>query len=52
VHPFYTPRSDPGSVDVNARCLAGVDPAVLEPARFDGKNWEQAIERKVSWRAE
>jgi hypothetical protein len=50
VHPFYTPRSDPGSVDVNARCLEGVDPAALEPTRFDGKNWEQAIEGKLSWR--
>src|SRR5688572_16820321 len=26
VHPFYTPRSDPGSIDVNVRCLEGVDP--------------------------
>jgi hypothetical protein len=51
VHPFYTPRSDPGSVDVNARCLHGVDPASLEPSRFDGRNWEQAIEGKLAWRS-
>ena len=50
VHPFYTPRSDPDKVDVNARCLEGVDVDTLEPHRFDGQNWEQAIHGKVSWR--
>ena len=44
VHPFYTPRSDPRGVDVNVRCLDGVDPDALRPGRFDGKNWEQAIQ--------
>ncbi len=43
VHPFYTPRSDPDKVDVNARCLEGVDVTSLERRAFDGKNWEQAI---------
>ncbi len=43
VHPFYTPRSDPGKVDVNVRCLDGIDldKVVLRP--FDGQNWEQSI---------
>ncbi|HEY5450173.1 MAG TPA: GFA family protein, partial [Polyangia bacterium] len=25
VHPFYVPRSHPDKIDVNLRCLAGVD---------------------------
>jgi hypothetical protein len=46
IHSFYTPRSDPHGVDVNARCLDGVDPDTLKPGRFDGRNWEQAIQNK------
>src|SRR5271156_7257609 len=26
MHPFYVPRSDPDKIDVNVRCLDGVDP--------------------------
>jgi hypothetical protein len=43
MHPFYVPRSDPDKIDVNARCLDGVDVASLRPRQFDGRNWEQAI---------
>lgn len=43
IHPFYTPRSDPDKIDVNVRCLDGVDLQALELLPFDGKNWEQAI---------
>jgi hypothetical protein len=50
VHSFYVPRSDPDKVDVNARCLDGVDPKALTVAPFDGKNWEAAIENPVPWR--
>jgi hypothetical protein len=42
VHPFYVPRSDPDKIDVNARCLDGVDPTTLRVRSFDGRNWEQA----------
>jgi hypothetical protein len=42
IHPFYTPRSDPDKVDVNVRCLEGVDVQALEIRRFDGQNWETA----------
>lgn len=42
IHPFYVPRSDPDKIDVNARCLDGVDPATLVLRRFDGRNWEAA----------
>lgn len=42
IHAFYVPRSDPDKIDVNARCLDGVDPATLRIRAFDGRNWEQA----------
>jgi hypothetical protein len=50
IHPFYVPRSDPDKIDVNARCLDGVDVAELEPRLFDGKHWEEAMEKDVPWR--
>lgn len=50
MHPFYSPRSDPDKVDVNVRCLDGIVLEDLKLPCFDGKNWEQAIEGKVSWR--
>lgn len=43
VHPFYVPRSHPDKIDVNVRCLAGVDVSTLSPRPFDGQNWEQAM---------
>lgn len=42
IHPFYVPRSDPDKIDVNVRCLDGVDIAALKPKKFDGRNWEAA----------
>ncbi len=47
IHAFYVPRSDPDKIDVNLRCLDGVDPASVKVTPFDGQNWEQAMaERK------
>src|ERR1700728_2408943 len=43
VAPFYIPRSDPDKIDVNARCLDGVELAKLKVEPFDGRNWEEAI---------
>lgn len=43
--PFYVPRSDPDKIDVNVRCVDGVDVDALAVERFDGANWEQAYER-------
>ena len=51
IHPFYTPRSDPDKIDVNVRCLSGIDLSKLELLSFDGRQWEQAIE-KAPWREE
>ncbi len=50
MHPFYAPRSDPDKIDVNARCLDGVDVANLSIKQFDGRHWEDAIQDKVPWR--
>ena len=44
IHAFYVPRSDPDKISVNARCLDGIDAALLKPAHhFDGRNWEAAF---------
>ena len=43
VAPFYIPRSDPEKIDVNARCLEGVDLATVGRRHFDGRNWEASI---------
>jgi len=50
VHPFYVPRSDPDKIDVNVRCLDGVDLERITVRRFDGRNWESAMEGHVPWR--
>jgi hypothetical protein len=46
IHSFYVPRSDPDKIDVNVRCLDGVDPATLAIRRFDGRNWEEAMRQR------
>lgn len=43
VAPFYVPRSHPDMIDVNVRCLDGVDLATLPIERFDGQNWESQV---------
>jgi hypothetical protein len=45
IHSFYVPRSDPGKIDVNVRCLDDVDIGMLAVRRFDGRNWEAARAR-------
>ena len=46
VHSFYVPRSDPDKIDVNVRCLDGVDPTTLAVRRFDGQHWEEAMAKR------
>lgn len=41
---FYVPRSDPDRIDVNVRCVEGVELAELEVVPFDGRNWEQSMQ--------
>jgi hypothetical protein len=43
IHPFYTPRSDPDKIDVNALCIDGDLWRELPLREFDGKNWERAM---------
>ena len=43
IHPFYTPRSHPDKVDVNAHCLDGAVSEGWPRESFDGRNWEYAI---------
>jgi hypothetical protein len=43
IHSFYVPRSDPDKIDVNARCLDGLDLAAVELVRFDGIHWERSM---------
>jgi hypothetical protein len=50
IHAYYVPRSDPDKIDVNVRCLDGVDPGALTIDRFDGRHWEEAIQGRVPWR--
>lgn len=50
IHSFYVPRSDPDKVDVNLRCLDGVDLAEIAVSPFDGRNWEHAITQQLPWR--
>ena len=49
IHSFYVPRSDPDKIDVNVRCLHGIDVDALQVTRFDG-HWEQSMAGSVPWR--
>jgi len=46
IHPFYVPRSDPNKIDVNVRCLEGVDLSKLTPDPFDGLHWEESMKKR------
>ncbi len=43
IHAFYRPRSHPGHIDVNVRCLDDVDVSALPIRPFDGQNWEANV---------
>ena len=44
VHSYYRPRSHPERVDVNIRCLDGVEPSDFSFYSFDGQSWEDSVE--------
>jgi len=50
IHAFYVPRSDPDKIDVNVRCIDGIDIAALSIKTFDVQHWEAAMEQSVPWR--
>ena len=39
---YYIPRSHPDMIDVNLRCVDGVNLEELEVECFNGQDWEQA----------
>ena len=41
---FYTPRSNPDGIDVNARCL-DTTPEHISVLKFDGEHWEANAHR-------
>ncbi|HEY5657669.1 MAG TPA: GFA family protein [Myxococcota bacterium] len=43
---FRRSRTRPECIDVNVRCLQGVDAERFETSRFDGRNWERAAGRR------
>jgi hypothetical protein len=44
---FYIARSDPDKIDINLRCVEGIDLSSFPIQNFDGRNWEAAIKE---WR--
>jgi hypothetical protein len=50
IHAFYVPRSDPDKIDVNVRCLDDIDLTAIAIKSFDGKQWEEAMQKDVPWR--
>jgi hypothetical protein len=42
ISPYYIARSHPEKIDINARCVDGLDLAALRRIPFDGQNWEAA----------
>ena len=50
IHSFYVPRSDPDKIDVNVRCLDGIDVGAVHVMRFDGRHWEASMAGRVPWR--
>ena len=48
VQSYYIPRSHPDQVDVNLRCVDGVELSSLPHIDFDGANWESSIDKLKS----
>jgi hypothetical protein len=46
ISPFRRSRTAPHLIDVNVRCLDGVDVDSVPVEHFDGRNWEQAQRRR------
>ncbi|HXV36943.1 MAG TPA: GFA family protein [Myxococcota bacterium] len=43
---FRRSRSDPDKVDVNLRCVEGIDVESIRVQKFDGRNWESTMDRR------
>jgi hypothetical protein len=44
---FYTPRSHPDGVSVNARCLDAGTVTSIRVTAFDGQHWEETMARRA-----
>jgi len=44
IHSYYRPRSHPDEVDVNVRCLDGMNRDDFRFTSFDGQDWEASVE--------
>ena len=44
---FRRARSDPNLIDVNLRCVEGLDVETLPIETFDGRNWEEAVKGRA-----
>eukprot|EP00697_Spironema_sp_BW2_P006253 gnl/Spiro4/18750_TR10026_c0_g1_i1.p2 gnl/Spiro4/18750_TR10026_c0_g1~~gnl/Spiro4/18750_TR10026_c0_g1_i1.p2 ORF type:complete len:135 (+),score=18.77 gnl/Spiro4/18750_TR10026_c0_g1_i1:29-406(+) len=42
---YYHPRSHPDGISLNARCIDGYDMSSLPTVQFDGRHWEDSIDR-------
>jgi hypothetical protein len=42
IHSYYVPRSHPDKIDVNVRCLDGVNLHRLTIQPFNGREWEKS----------
>ena len=42
---FYVPRSNPDGISVNVRCLDPETVAEVRVIDFDGRNWEESVDR-------
>ena len=45
IHSFYHPRSHPGWIDVNIRCLDQDVISYFQIESFDGSNWEENVHK-------
>lgn len=48
IAPFYEPRSHPGQIDVNVRCLDNDAWTTFAIEPFDGRNWEENVSKIVT----
>jgi hypothetical protein len=46
ISPFRRSRTTPDLIDINVRCVDGVDAEALPVEHFDGQNWEEAVKRE------
>jgi hypothetical protein len=46
ISPFRRSRSAPEKIDINLRCVDGVEAEAFALERFDGRNWDAAMRRR------